>query len=68
MWSMRKNEFLADRYAFDLGFGDALARVLDGALRSPPENSLLKALYSSHPHTDDRIAQLQNLGVTYSRY
>lgn len=68
MWSMRKNELLADRYAFDLGFGDALARVLDGALRSPPENSLLKALYSSHPHTDDRIAQLQNLGVAYSRY
>lgn len=68
MWSMRQNEFIADEYAFNLGFGNILAHLLDRELYSAPENGLLKALYASHPHSDDRIAHLQELGVTYSRY
>lgn len=68
MWSMRQNEYVADEYAFSLGFGNALALVLDSALCTQPQNGLLKALYASHPHTDDRIARLQDLGSSYSRY
>lgn len=68
MWSMRQNEFVADEYAFQLGYGSALARVLDCEMCSPSDNELLKALLSSHPNTHDRIAHLQELGVSYSRY
>lgn len=68
MWSMRQNEFVADEYAYELGYGVILASVLDRRICSAPENGLLKALYSTHPHSDDRVARLQNLGANYSRY
>lgn len=68
MWSMRQNEFVADEYAHKLGYGAMLASVLDRHMCSAPNNGLLKALYSTHPHSDDRIAHLQELGASYSRY
>ncbi len=68
MWSMRQNEFIADEYAYKLGYGVSLARVLDYNMCTPPEGGLLKALYSSHPNSNDRIARLQEMGATYSRY
>lgn len=68
MWSMRQNEFIADEFAFKIGYGNVLARVLDNQLCSKPENGLLKALYSTHPSSDDRIAKLQELGSTYFAY
>lgn len=68
MWSMRQNEFVADEYAYKLGYGAVLASVLDRHMCSAPENGLLKALYSTHPHSDDRIARLQEMGANYSRY
>lgn len=68
MWSMRQNEFVADEYAYSLGYGTILASVLDRHMCSLPNNGLLKALYSTHPHSDDRVARLQDLGVNYSRY
>nr|DAZ40299.1 MAG TPA: hypothetical protein [Caudoviricetes sp.] len=68
MWSMRQNEYIADEYAFKLGFGETLASVLDHHMCSAPDNGLLKALYATHPHSDDRIARLQELGSEYSRY
>lgn len=68
MWSMRQNEFVADEYAFKLGYGEILASVLDRHMCTTPDNGLLKALFSSHPHSDDRIAKLQDLGADYSRY
>lgn len=68
MWSMRQNEYVADQYAFDLGYGSTLASVLDRHMCSAPENGLLKALYATHPCSDDRIAYLQELGSDYSRY
>ena len=68
MWSMRQNEFVADEYAYNLGYGVMLASVLDRHMCSAPDNGLLKALYSTHPHSDDRVAHLQNLGVSYFRY
>lgn len=68
MWSMRQNEFIADEYAYSLGYGAILASVLDRHMCSAPDNGLLKALYSTHPHSDDRVARLQDLGANYSRY
>ena len=68
MWSMRQNEFVADEYAYNLGYGTILASVLDRHMCSAPDNGLLKALYSTHPHSDDRVARLQDLGANYSRY
>lgn len=68
MWSMRQNEYVADEYAFRLGYGATLASVLDRHMCSQPNNGLLKALYATHPHSDDRVARLQDLGAEYSRY
>ena len=68
MWSMRQNEYVADEYAFKLGYGKMLASILDRQICSPPDNSFFKALYSTHPRRDDRIARLQQLGVEYSRF
>ena len=68
MWSMRQNEFVADEYAYKLGYGAILASVLDRHMCSVPGNGLLKALYSTHPHSDERVARLQDLGANYSRY
>lgn len=68
MWSMRQNEYVADEYAFKLGYGVVLASVLDRHMCSAPNNGLLKALYSTHPHNDDRIAHLQELGANWSRF
>lgn len=68
MWSMRQNEYVADEYAYKLGYGDVLASILDRQRCTVPDNSLLKALYATHPHCNDRIARLQELGAVYSRY
>lgn len=68
MWSMRQNEFIADEYAYQIGYGETLASVLDRHMCSKPENGLLKALYSTHPNSDDRVAKLQNLGAEYYAY
>ena len=68
MWSMRQNEYIADEYAYKLGYGNALAYLLDHKLSSPKQNGFLRAIYSRYPTNDDRIARLQELGATYSRW
>lgn len=68
MWSSRKNEFAADEYAYSIGFGNQLAYVLDNIIETPTKNGFLKALYSSHPDRNERIARLQELGAQYSRW
>ncbi len=68
MWSMRQNEFVADRFSFYLGYGRMLASIIDRGICTYPKNGLLNALYASHPSNDDLIAKLQELGVCYSRY
>jgi len=68
MWSMRENEYVADKYAAELGYGFELAKGLDAIGTSEPQESFLKALYSTHPNTHDRIGRLQQMGVPYYRY
>jgi len=68
MWSMRENEFVADAYATELGYGYELARGLDTIGTSKPQDSFLRALYSTHPNALDRIGCLQQMGVPYYRY
>lgn len=67
-WSSRANEYAADKYAMEIGFGYELAHALDSLPSGHPNNSIVKALYSTHPETHDRIGRLQELGVPYSRY
>ena len=68
MWSSKENEFEADAYAAELGYGYELAKALDAIGTSEPQESFFKALYSTHPNTHDRIGRLQQLGVQYYRY
>ncbi len=68
MGSSRANEYAADEYAFNIGYGDELAEALDRLTMGTPQATFLKMLSSSHPEPGDRIGKLQALGVSYSRY
>jgi len=68
MWSKRENEYDADKYACELGYGFELAKGLDAIGTSQPQESLFRALYSTHPYAHDRIGRLQQMGVRYYRY
>lgn len=65
----RKNEYRADEYSLNMGYGYHLCAFLDKLdPSSKSSNGLWAALNSSHPATHDRIAHMQELGCTYSRY
>lgn len=64
MKSSRSNEYEADEFSFNLGYGNALCAMLD-TLGGAKAEGLFAALASSHPASDDRIARLQQLGATY---
>lgn len=66
MKSSRANEFEADEFASQLGYGNDLCALLDVICDSNPKG-LFANLASSHPDKDDRIAKLQDLGATYRR-
>lgn len=66
MHSSRQNEYLADEFAFNCGYGDSLAAVLD-TFSGSSQKGLWANLASSHPDSDDRIAKLQELGSAYVR-
>ena len=67
-WSMRESEYVADAYAVQIGYGYELAKALDATSRNNPQESFLKALYSTRPNVHDRIGRLQQLGVPYTSY
>jgi len=61
MASSRANEYLADKYSYELGYGYSLCnalRKLDGSSRS---KGIWAALSSSHPATSERINKLNQL-------
>lgn len=62
---MRQNEYVADEFAYRIGFGEELAYVLDRCLCEEPQKGLLGALWATHPRNTDRVARLQELGVAY---
>ena len=64
MKSSRSNEFEADEFSYNLGYGNDLCAVLDVICDSKAKG-LFASLASTHPHKDDRIAKLQELGATY---
>ena len=68
MGSSRANEYAADAYAFEIGYGDDLAEALDRLTMGTPQATLLKLLNSTHPEPGDRIGKLQSMGSTYSRF
>ena len=68
MWSSRSKEFVADKFAVDIGRGYGLCAALDTIGTGKPKSSLLKALYSTHPDANDRIGKMQEMGIPYSRY
>lgn len=65
--SSRANEFEADKFAFNLGYGDALCELLDSSFIESSTKGLFANLINSHPDKNDRIAALTNLGATYSK-
>lgn len=68
MKSSRGNEFEADEFAFQLGYGDQLCALLDYfSTHEQKVSGLFAALVSSHPDSHDRIARLQQLGAGYYR-
>lgn len=64
MKSSRENEYGADEFSFNLGYGNDLCILLDSIDESGAKG-LFATLASSHPDKDDRIARLQELGATY---
>lgn len=64
MKSSRSNEFEADEFSFNLGYGDGLCQLLE-TLDGSGAKGLFATLVSTHPASDDRIAHLQGLGSDY---
>lgn len=60
MLSSRKNEFLADEYAHNLGYGRYLREVLESFGTARSGKGLFAALASSHPETADRVDKLNS--------
>lgn len=67
MHSMRGSEYLADEFAFNLGYGNSLCAVLDTFEGSPGNKGLWANLASTHPDSDERIGRLQQLGADYRK-
>lgn len=64
MKSSRSNEFEADEFSYNLGYGNELCAMLD-VIGDSKAKGLFATLASTHPHKDDRIAKLQELGASY---
>ncbi len=62
MASSRKNEFLADEYASNCGYGYQLSEVLESFGTERSKNGLFASLSSSHPENADRVERLRNAG------
>lgn len=65
MYSSRKNEYEADEYAFNCGYGEELCQVLESFGSAKGATGLFAALVSSHPQNYDRINKLRSLGSKY---
>lgn len=58
----RANEFKADRFSYDLGYGDGLLKTLYLFFNLEVHKmTILEKIKSSHPQTADRIRELETL-------
>lgn len=59
----RNSEFMADKFASDIGFNKELVDLLKILMEisMPGDISLLERLQASHPHTAERIARLEGM-------
>lgn len=60
MKSSRSNEYEADEFSYNLGYGDDLCALLD-TFDSSGAQGLFATLASSHPDKNDRIARVRGL-------
>lgn len=65
MKSSRDNEYVADEFSFNCGYGKELCILLNAIDNSSRKLSLFETLACSHPHKAQRIARLQKLDVVY---
>ncbi len=63
MYSSRKNEYRADEYSYNCGYGEELCQVLESFGSGSGAHGLFAALASSHPDNADRIAKIRSLGA-----
>lgn len=66
MKSSRKNEYEADQFSYNLGYGNDLCILLD-SIGKTNTKGLFANLSNSHPDKNDRISRLQELGTTYRK-
>jgi len=59
----RKTEFQADKFAFDVGYGEELKNALYvlQKISLSPDVNLVERMQSSHPRISKRIANMENL-------
>lgn len=65
MKSSRDSEYKADEFSWELGYGDSLCALIE-QFSDSEEKGLFAALSKSHPDKDDRIANIQRLGISYN--
>lgn len=65
MKSSRENEFEADRFSAELGYGTYLCAALDRICGASYMKGLFANLASSHPGKEARITKLRQFGVAY---
>lgn len=65
MKSSRENEFEADRFSAELGYGTYLCAALDRICGASHMKGLFANLASSHPGKEARITKLRQSGVEY---
>jgi heat shock protein HtpX len=67
MRTSRADEFAADRFSFNLGYGNYLCETLDKITEGTGQESsgLFANLVSNHPSTNDRIGRMQKMGASY---
>ena len=65
MSSSRSNEYEADAFAYQLGYGNDLCALLDTICDATTAKGLFANLASSHPGKEKRIDKLCQLGAVY---
>lgn len=64
MATSRSNEYKADKFAYDIGYGQHLTTSLYQLrnMEAGSKRMKIKNLKSTHPYLDDRIIRLENMG------